>query len=131
VLGEPGRPLVTVAAGELHAVRDGELRRLEYARLVRKGGTPLKLVHGPQAGYRFRTGLTAGSSLCHGVFAGWNVELRHLSITPREFPVASRMFDEPEMSRDYFCLSVHVPGLPKPGRIVENSKSIKQKRPSD
>jgi N-acetyl sugar amidotransferase len=27
---------------------------------------------------------------------------RYLSITPKEFPVASRMFDEPVMSRDYF-----------------------------
>jgi Caspase domain len=74
---------VSVAAGETHAVSDGELRRLEYARLVRKGGTPLRLVHGPQAGYRVRTGLTSGSSLCHGFFAGWNVELKHLSIAPR------------------------------------------------
>jgi hypothetical protein len=74
---------VTVAAGEQHTVRDGELRRLEYARLVRKGGTPLRLVHGPQLGYRLRTGITAGSSLCQGFFAGYAVELRHLSITPR------------------------------------------------
>jgi hypothetical protein len=27
---------------------------------------------------------------------------RYLSITPREFPAASRMFDEPIMSKDYF-----------------------------
>jgi len=27
---------------------------------------------------------------------------RYLSITPREYPVASRMFDEPVMSKDYF-----------------------------
>jgi N-acetyl sugar amidotransferase len=27
---------------------------------------------------------------------------RYLSITPREFPVASRMFDEPVISKDYF-----------------------------
>jgi hypothetical protein len=31
----------------------------------------------------FRTGLTRGSSLCHGLFAGYAVETRHLSITPR------------------------------------------------
>jgi len=74
---------VAVAAGEVHAVRDGELRRLEYARLVRKGGTPLTLVHGPEVGYRLRTGVTSGSSLCQGFFAGWSVALKHLSITPR------------------------------------------------
>jgi hypothetical protein len=74
---------ITLAPGELHDVRDGELRRLEYARLVRKGGTALRLVHGPQAGYRFRTGITTGSSLCQGFVAGWNVELKHLSLAPR------------------------------------------------
>lgn len=74
---------VAIAAGEVHLVKDRELRRLEYARLVRKGGTPLRLVHGPQAGYRLRTGITAGSSLCQGFFAGWNLELKHISIAPR------------------------------------------------
>jgi hypothetical protein len=73
---------IALAAGEVHAVKDGELRRLEYARLVRKGGTQLRLVHGPQIGYRLRTGI-GGSSLCQGFFAGWNLELRHLSIAPR------------------------------------------------
>jgi hypothetical protein len=75
--------LVTINPGDVHFVRDGELRRLEYARLVRKGGTALRLVHGPQAGYRLRSGLTAGASPCQGVFAGWAVELRHVSVTPR------------------------------------------------
>ena len=74
---------VALAAGERHLVRDDELQRIEYARLVRKGGTPLTLVHGPEAGYRLRTGVTSGSSLCQGLFAGWNVTLKHLSITPR------------------------------------------------
>lgn len=74
---------VALAAGELHVIKDSELHRLEYARLVRKGGTPLRLVHGPQADYRLRTGITSGSSLCQGFFAGWNVELGHLSIAPR------------------------------------------------
>jgi len=74
---------LSLAAGELHPVRDGELRRLEYARLVRKGGTPLRRVHGPQAGYRLRSGVTSGSSVCQGAFAGYAVEMRHLSVTPR------------------------------------------------
>jgi len=74
---------ISIGAGETHPVRDGELRRLEYARLVRKGGSALRRVHGPQAGYRLRTGVTSGSSLCQGVFAGYAVEMRHLSVTPR------------------------------------------------
>ena len=74
---------LTLAAGEVHVVKDVELRRLEYARLVRKGGTRLRLVQGPQAGYRLRTGITSGSSLCQGFFAGWNLELKHLSVAPR------------------------------------------------
>ena len=28
--------------------------------------------------------------------------LRYLSITPNEFPVASQMFESPEMDREYF-----------------------------
>ena len=67
----------------MRTTRPEVLRPRTFAPVQTQSWTPLKLVHGPQAGYRFRTGLTAGSSLCHGVFGGWNVELRHLSITPR------------------------------------------------
>jgi hypothetical protein len=74
---------ITLAPGEAHVVKDSELHRLEYARLVRKGGTPLRLVQGPQVGYRLRTGIASGSSLCQGFFTGWNLELKHLSIAPR------------------------------------------------
>jgi hypothetical protein len=75
--------IISVAAGETRAVEDAQLRRFEYARLVRKGGTQLRMVQGPQAGYRLRSGLNQFSSLCHGFFAGYSWELKHLSITPR------------------------------------------------
>jgi hypothetical protein len=74
---------IALAPGEQRVVADGALRRFEYARLVRKGGTALKLVHGPRVGYLLRSGVASASSLCHGFFAGWALELRHLSITPR------------------------------------------------
>jgi hypothetical protein len=74
---------VVVLPGDLQLVRDEQLRRLDYARLVRKGTGALRLVHGPQVGYRLRTGITKGSSPCQGAFAGYSFEMRHLSVTPR------------------------------------------------
>jgi hypothetical protein len=73
---------VAVAAGETRAVDDRSLTRLEYARLVRKGRPELTVAQGPQAGYQLRSGVN-GTSLCQGVFAGYAVELEHLSLVPR------------------------------------------------
>jgi hypothetical protein len=73
--------VVTVAAGVEQPL--GELRRIEYARLVRKGMSPRVAAHGPEVGYRFRTGVVSGSSLCHGLYAAYPVELRRITVTPR------------------------------------------------
>jgi hypothetical protein len=40
-------------------------------------------VQGPQAGYRFRTSLYEGGSPCHGLFAGYAVEMEQLSLIAR------------------------------------------------
>jgi hypothetical protein len=74
---------VDVRDGQRLAISDGALTRVAYARLVRKGGGLLRLVHGPLAGYRLRTPLAAGASACHGVVAGWSFDMARFSITPR------------------------------------------------
>jgi hypothetical protein len=74
---------VKVPAGAERAVDETSLRRTEYARLVRKGEASAWAAHGPQVGYRFRTGIVAGSSLCHGGYVAYPVELRQLTLSPR------------------------------------------------
>ena len=74
---------ITLGAGETRVVDDGQLRRTEYARLVRKGGGDRRYVHGPIAGYTFRTGLRNGGGLCHGAYAGYEVTTATLGIAAR------------------------------------------------
>jgi hypothetical protein len=74
---------VRLREGELHTLADEELRRLEYARLARKGGHERRFAHGPQLGYQLRTPLWRRADLCHGVRAGYAVEHRWLSVVPR------------------------------------------------
>jgi Caspase domain len=74
---------LTLAAGEVRVVEDGALRRAEYARLVRKGGSDVRRVHGPVAGYTFRSALRNGTGFCHGAYAGYGLTLSTLSITAR------------------------------------------------
>jgi len=76
---------VALAAGEARVVEDRDLERLEYARLVRKGGqahAEAAIAQGPQAGYQLRSPL-GGASFCQGLFAGYAVEARHLTVLPR------------------------------------------------
>lgn len=72
-----------LAAGETRAIDDARLQRIEYARLVRKGGSDTRHVHGPLAGYTFRSGLRNGGGLCHGAFAGYGVTAAALSVEAR------------------------------------------------
>ncbi len=72
-----------VDAGENRIVADALLHRVAYARLVRKGGSDVSIVHGPQVGYRVRTPLANAASLCHGVFFGYPIDFRALSLVPR------------------------------------------------
>jgi hypothetical protein len=69
---------VAVGAGQTLEVSDSKLQRVQYARLARKGGSDLDFVHGPLAGYTFRTALENSTGLCHGAFkVMWMVQLRH------------------------------------------------------
>jgi hypothetical protein len=74
---------LSLRAGVDHEVRELELERIEYARLVRKGHATLRHASSVQAGYALRTALWSGASACHGVFAGYAIDLRFLSLAPR------------------------------------------------
>lgn len=70
-------------AGDALSLDPRTLRRTDYARLVRKGHASMPVVHGPVAGYFGRGPLSDGEGLCHGLYVGYPVELRYLSLTPR------------------------------------------------
>ncbi|HEU4410186.1 MAG TPA: protein kinase [Polyangiaceae bacterium] len=74
---------VKVAPGQSLEVADGALRRVAYARLVRKGGSAREAAAGPLVGYTARTALANGRGLCHGAFVGFPVAFESLSVTPR------------------------------------------------
>ncbi|WP_437658471.1 caspase family protein [Sorangium sp. So ce1182] len=74
---------VEAEAGKTIDVGDERLRRVMFARLVRKGGGVREVAHGPVAGYQMRTPLVQGSSLCHGGFIGYGVELQHVGLAAR------------------------------------------------
>lgn len=75
---------ITAEAGTRRALRDDELRRIEYAQLVRKGGEGApRLSHGPQAGYRLRSPFTPGAGYCHGAFIGYALSFAGFDVAPR------------------------------------------------
>jgi len=73
---------VVVRADSESAVREAELDRVAYARLVRKGGVVERL-RGVHAGYFVRTGLWRDSDPCQGVFAAYEVVTRGFSLAAR------------------------------------------------
>jgi hypothetical protein len=74
---------VVVAEGQVLTVDDSLLRRIEYARLVRKGGGDIRSTNGPVLGYTMRTALRDGASVCNGFFGGYAFALPALTVTPR------------------------------------------------
>ena len=72
-----------VAAGQTAFVADDRLERVEYARLVRKGGGAYGSAGGPLAGYSLRGPLENGNGPCQGIFAGYSVAWPGLTLTPR------------------------------------------------
>lgn len=64
-------------------VDDGRLRRVEYARLVRKGGSAKRSAQGPEAGYFIQTPMENAAIPCQGVFAGYALHLENLSAGAR------------------------------------------------
>ncbi|HEU4730831.1 MAG TPA: caspase family protein [Kofleriaceae bacterium] len=75
--------MLELKPAEHHQLREQELERIEYARLVRKGGAERSHASSVQAGYAIRMPLWSGAGVCQGAFVGYAVDLRVVSITPR------------------------------------------------
>ncbi|HMJ50515.1 MAG TPA: caspase family protein [Polyangiaceae bacterium] len=73
---------VTLRQGETLEIRDDRLQRVEYARLVRKGGST-SAAHGPLGGYAFHTALRNAASSCQGAFVAYPIVLSSLALVPR------------------------------------------------
>jgi hypothetical protein len=74
---------VTLREAEDRTLALGELRRVEYARLVRKGGSDSTLAHGVEAGFTVRTRLPNAGRPCVGFAAGYRLELHDLGFVAR------------------------------------------------
>ena len=73
-----------VTAGSTFQVRTGDLTRVEYAQLVRKGGTGPRLSHGPFVLASIRSGIRGADRACLGGGFGYALHFRHhLSVLPR------------------------------------------------
>jgi hypothetical protein len=70
---------VTVAAGADHRVTDGELERIAYARLVRKGGV-LASSRALEAGFTARGAIADASTPCIGGVAAYRVDYQSLAV---------------------------------------------------
>jgi hypothetical protein len=68
-----------VAAGERTVVDEHALTRVEYARLVRKGGGPGRADR-LELGYTIRTAVVSDAGPCQGVIGGWAVDLPSFSV---------------------------------------------------
>ncbi|HKO93593.1 MAG TPA: caspase family protein [Polyangiaceae bacterium] len=85
-------------------VSEANLARVEYARLVRKGGHERQLVHGPLAAYSFRTALSNSEGLCHGAVLGYAWVHEQLTLSPRLGYCRSE-FENPRLSSRVETLS--------------------------
>jgi hypothetical protein len=74
---------VTLAAGAQHTLDANTLKRVAYARLVRKGVSGARLAHGPYAAATVRSAIPGASQACFGAALGYALHFRHLSLYPR------------------------------------------------
>jgi hypothetical protein len=91
---------VVAAADEYVTVVDANLHRTEYARLVRKGGTDVRVSHGVQAGYLFRTPMKNAATLCQGGFAGYTQHWSSFDVGARVDGCAASAANQTLTSRD-------------------------------
>lgn len=73
---------LALESGGSTTVAEKDLRRAEYARLVRKGGGD-GTAASAEIGYQMATPLWEGSSLCHGAFAGPSLAFMNFSLGAR------------------------------------------------
>jgi hypothetical protein len=75
---------IAAPAGQVTQVQPDQLSRIAYARLVRKGASDERAsAHALQLGYRLRTPFWRDVEPCQGLFVGYALVLRNLTISPR------------------------------------------------
>ena len=74
---------VALAAGQDHALDVSKLRRVEYARLVRKGADSKRWVHSLDAGPAMLTHTPELSAPCWGAALGYGLDFERLSLSLR------------------------------------------------
>lgn len=74
---------VDVRPAEAAIIDEGRLERIAYARLVRKGSGDKERALAVTGGYRIRSPLWAGTSLCQGGYLAMPVVMRAFTISPR------------------------------------------------
>jgi caspase domain-containing protein len=70
---------VELGPGQTLQLEESELSTVEYARLVRKGGSQRARAHGPWLGYQVRTPLWSQASFCQGLRVGYAVDWPQVS----------------------------------------------------
>lgn len=85
---------VSLSAGEARDVEPDALHRVEYARLVRKGGRSSSIAQGPELGVVGRTVLAGADTPCLGGALGYRLELEHVSFVARFGACTSRFQNE-------------------------------------
>jgi hypothetical protein len=70
-------------AGERVFVDPGAMKRIEYARLVRKGAASSPLSHALEAGFRARSALPNADVACLGGFLGYALDFEELGLRAR------------------------------------------------
>lgn len=74
---------IAVRTGQLTTVDEAALERVEYARLVRKGGGLRARADRLELGYTIRAPLWSNASPCQGAALGWAADLPELSFGAR------------------------------------------------
>jgi hypothetical protein len=74
---------IDVGPGDEITVDPGSLKRVDYARLVRKGSGLVARVHGPAIGYHVRTPILKAGSACYGPSAAYIGELPSVRLSAR------------------------------------------------
>jgi hypothetical protein len=82
---------IDVASGSTQAIDTGGLSRIDYARLVRKGGRESRFAHGPETGLSVRSALPNTDVACFGAFVGYTFELNSFGVSARFNSCASEL----------------------------------------
>ena len=74
---------VAIEAGQAMTLSDAALHRVDFARVVRKGGVGRRLAHGPEFSYVLNTALPNREGLCHGAALGYAIATPKVTVVPR------------------------------------------------